>query len=72
MYPLHPREVKAHENIELQRISAEEAAKAEAARKQARMEVGRARTYPELIAIGKERGYKNPAAWAAMVMRGRR
>jgi len=72
VYPLHPREVKAHENIELQRISAEEAAKAEAARKQARMEVGRARTYPELIAIGKERGYKNPAAWAAMVMRGRR
>ena len=71
-YPLHPREVKAHENIELQRISAEEAAKAEAARKQARMEVGRARTMPELIAIGKERGYKNPAAWAAMVMRGRR
>ena len=71
-YPLHPREVKAHENIELQRISAEDAAKAEAARKQARMEVGRARTMPELIAIGKERGYKNPAAWAAMVMRGRR
>ena len=72
VYPLHPREVKAHENIELQRLSAEEAAKAEAARKQARMEVGRARTMPELIAIGKERGYKNPAAWAAMVMRGRR
>ena len=72
VYPLHPREVKAHENIELQRISAEDAAKAEAARKQARMEVGRARTMPELIAIGKERGYKNPAAWAAMVMRGRR
>ena len=71
-YPLHPREVKAHENIELQRISAEDAAKAETARKQARMEVGRARTMPELIAIGKERGYKNPAAWAAMVMRGRR
>lgn len=71
-YPLHPREVKAHENIELQRISAEEAAKAEAARKQKRMEVGRARSLPELIAIGKERGYKNPAAWAAMVMRGRR
>lgn len=71
-YPLHPREVKAHENIELQRISAEEAAKAEAARKQKRMEVGRARSLPELISIGKERGYKNPAAWAAMVMRGRR
>lgn len=72
VYPLDPREVKAHENIELQRLSAEEAAKAEAARKQARMEVGRARTMPELIAIGKERGYKNPAAWAAMVMRGRK
>ena len=71
-YPLHPREVKAHENIELQRISAEEAEKAEAARKQARMEVGKARTFPELLAIGRERGYNSPAAWAAMVMRGRR
>lgn len=72
VYPLHPREIKAHENIELARITAEEAAEAERKRKQARMEQGKAKTFPELLAIGKERGYKNPAAWAAMVMRGRR
>jgi superfamily II DNA or RNA helicase len=72
IYPLHPREIKAHENVELARITAEEAAEAERKRKQARMEQGKARSFPELLAIGKERGYKNPAAWAAMVMRGRR
>ena len=70
-YPLHPREIKAHEHIELARISAAEAEEAERRRKQARIEQGRARTFPELVQIGKERGYKNPAAWAAMVMRGR-
>lgn len=71
-YPLHPREIKAHQDIELARISAQEAEEAERRRKQARYEQGRARTFPELLVIGKERGYKNPAAWAAMVMRGRR
>ena len=71
-YPLSPREIKAHENIELARITAEEAEKAERKRKQARMEQGKAKTFPELLAIGKERGYKNPAAWAYAVMRGRK
>lgn len=70
-YPLHPREIKAHEDIDLARITAEEAEKAERKRKQARMEQGKAKTFPELLAIGKERGYKNPAAWAYMVMKGR-
>jgi glutaredoxin len=72
VYPLHQREIKAHEEIELQRISAERAAEAERRRRQARFEQGRARTFPELVTVGRERGYKNPAAWAAMVMRGRR
>ena len=71
MYSLHPKEIKAHENIELARISAEEAEKAERLRKAARMEQGRAKTFPELLAIGKERNYKNPAAWAYAVMKGR-
>jgi len=71
-YPLHPREIKAHQDIELARITAEEAEKAERQRKQARMEQGRARSFPELLAIGRERGYKNPAAWAQMVLRGRK
>lgn len=71
-YPLSPRELKAHEDIELARISAEEAAKAEAQRKQARMQQGRAQTFDELVRIGKERGYKNPAFWASRVINGRR
>jgi len=30
-----------------------------------------AKTLDELIAVGKSRGYKNPAAWAARVFAGR-
>ena len=71
-YPLHPREIRAHKEIELARITAEQAEEAERKRKRARSEQGRARTFPELLAIGRERGYQNPAAWASMVMKGRR
>ena len=72
IYPLHPREIKAHEDIELTRITAEQAAEAERQRKQARMEQGRAQSFEELLAIGKARGFKSPAYWAQQVMRGRR
>ena len=71
-YPLHPREIQAHTDIELARITAQQAAQAEEKRIQARMAQGRARTFPELLAIGKERGYKNPAAWAHLVLKGRK
>ena len=71
-YPLHPREIKAHEDIQLQRITAEEMARVEQEKKKARQEQGRAGSFEELIAIGKARGYKNPAFWAAQVMRGRK
>ena len=72
VYPLHPREIRAHKEIELARITEEQAAEAERKRKQARAEQGRARTFPELLAIGRERGYSNPAAWAQMVLRARK
>lgn len=72
VYPLHPREIKAREEIELKRITAEEMARVEAEKKKARMEQGRAQTFEELVALGKAKGYKNPAYWAAQVMRGRR
>ena len=71
-YPLHPREIQAHQDIELQRITAEEAAQVAQLKKQARAEQGRAATFEELIKLGRSRGYKNPAFWAAQVMRGRR
>ena len=56
----------------IQKARAEQAAAAERKRKQARYEQGKARTFPELVQIGRERGYSNPAAWAQMVLRGRK
>ncbi len=71
-YPLHPREIQAHQDIELQRITAEEAARVSEAKKAARVEQGRATSFEELVKLGRSRGYKNPAFWAAQVMRGRK
>lgn len=71
VYPLHPREIKTRQDIELARITAQEAAEAEQRRKEARKEQGRAQSFPELVALAKSRGYRNPAAWASMVLRGR-
>jgi superfamily II DNA or RNA helicase len=72
VYPLHPREIQAHEEIELARITAEEAEKIEKAKKAARVEQGRADSFEALVKLGRERGYKNPAFWASKVMRGRK
>lgn len=71
-YPLHPREIQAKQDIELQRISAEEALRVAEAKKKSRIEQGRAASFEELVRLGKQRGYKNPAFWAAQVMRGRK
>ena len=71
-YPLHPREIQAKQDIELTRITAEEAARVSEAKKKSRIEQGRANTFEELVRLGKQRGYKNPAFWAAQVMRGRK
>lgn len=68
-YPLHPREIKAKEDIELARISAEETARIAEEKKRMRMEVGRARTYPELMKIAKERGYSQ--GWVFNMLRAR-
>jgi superfamily II DNA or RNA helicase len=71
-YPLHPREIKAHQDIELARITAEEAERVAEAKKKSRQEQGRAASFEELVQLGKQRGYKNPAFWASQVMRGRK
>ena len=61
----HVYEVKSHEinhvEGELQELSKEEM------RKQARTEQGTAGSVAELIVLGKKRGYRNPAVWAARV-----
>ena len=59
------KEIEADEKAELERITAIK-------RKQARMEVGMAKTESELIAIGKKRGYKNPVYWARMILTSRK
>lgn len=66
-YPLHPREIQAHESIELARITAEEAERVAEEKKRRRMEVGRARTYPELLKIAQERGYSR--GWVHQMMK---
>lgn len=71
-YPLHAKEIQAKEEIELARITAEEAAKVAEAKKAARVQQGRAGTFEELVQLGKQRGYKNPAFWASKVLRGRK
>ena len=58
---LTPREIQEQEGelVEVQRI-------------ERRKTQGRARTYDELVAIGRSRGYKNPQYWAKRVMGGRK
>lgn len=62
-YPLHPREIKAREEIELKRITAEEMARIEAEKKKARMEVGQCKTIEDLRKIQHERGYAPRWIW---------
>jgi len=71
-YPLHPREIKAHEDVRLAQITAEEAQRVAEAKRRSRAEQGRAQSFEELVALGRKRGYKNPAFWAAKIMRGRK
>jgi flagellar biosynthesis/type III secretory pathway protein FliH len=71
VYPLKPREIEAHKEIELARITAEEAQRVAEAKKKSRAEQGRAQSFEELVKLGRQRGYKNPAFWAAQIMRGR-
>ncbi len=70
-YPLKPREIKEHAEIELRKISEAEAIRIEMERKEARREQGMAKSYESLIALARKRGYKNPGYWAAQVMRSR-
>ena len=57
-YKLHPMELKAREDIRLEKISDEQKRELEKAKKQQRMEVGQCRTMEDLLKIRQERGYK--------------
>jgi superfamily II DNA or RNA helicase len=71
-YPLHPKEIEAHTEIELQRITAEETARLEELKRKSRIEQGRAQSFEELVKLARSRGYKNPAFWASKVIIGRK
>lgn len=60
VYEVKRREIE-HVEGELEELSKE------AIRKQARVEQGTTHSIQGLVALGKKRGYKNPAAWAAHV-----
>ena len=66
-YHLDPKEIKAREEVELQRITAEKMAEIEAQKKQARMEQGRCQTFEELRDLFVSRGAK----WGAACYRAR-
>lgn len=68
-YQLAPREIKAHEEIKLARISVEEAEKVARKKEAMHREVQRARTYPELARIARERGYSQ--GWVYNMMKAR-
>ena len=57
-YKLTPVEIKAHEDIQLERITEAQKQELERVRKKQRMEVGQCRTMDDLLKIRQERGYK--------------
>lgn len=54
-------QLKIEQDAQLQKIEQIE-------KKKERMEIGMAKSFEELIAIGKKRGYKNPAFWARQIL----
>lgn len=58
--PLTEREIKQLKEIELEQI-----------KKTERRKQGMAKSYEQLVAIGKTRGYKNPQYWAKCILKSR-
>jgi superfamily II DNA or RNA helicase len=58
------KQIEQDEKAELERIT-------EIKKKNARMEVGMAKTFGELVALARKRGYKNPTYWAQTILNAR-
>jgi superfamily II DNA or RNA helicase len=71
-YKVKGRELKAIKDVELKRIEGIQKEEQEQQKKEARREQGNCRSYEDLYALAKKRGYKNPAGWAYFIMKGRR
>lgn len=62
VYALEKKELKAHEEIQLQKITEEQKRELERLKKRQKREVAMCTTFQELLRIERERGYK--AGWA--------
>ena len=71
-YKIKGRELKSVRDVELKKIEAAEKETQEQQRKEARREQGRCKSYEDLYALAKKRGYKNPSGWAYFIMKGRK
>jgi superfamily II DNA or RNA helicase len=69
-YSMDPKEIKAHEDIQLERITEEKKRELERLRKWQKREVAMCKTFRELLAIEKERGYKPGWAFRMAKMKG--
>ena len=71
-YEIKGRELKSIREVELKKIETFQKELEEQKKKEARREQGQCKTYEELYALAKKRGYKNPSGWAYFIMKGRR
>lgn len=69
-YALHPTEIKAHEEIQLERITEEKKRELERLRKRQKLEVRMCTTFKELLSIERERGYKTGWAFRMAKLKG--
>lgn len=70
VYSLDRKEIKAHEEIQLQHITEEHKREIEKLQKQRRIEVGMCTKFSELLQIQKERGYKQGWAFRMAKLKG--
>ena len=70
IYPLHPKEIQSRSDVEVTKITAEIQDEVRKKKQQMRQEVGRARSFPELMKIAKERGYNTRWVYIQMKLKG--
>ena len=70
VYPLNPKEIQKRSDIGLEQITKRQQEKLNEQKKELRQEVGRARSFPELMKIAKERGYNTRWVYIQMKLKG--